>query len=663
MKKRVLNIQSKLLIFITIAVALPLIVTILFNSYSTLQNEVALVEDSNNLKVKYIESKWFEIISRNKSTLETVSHNPQIHEYLLGDHSSEDMILEYLTEMDNNFGDGSVIVITGMDGQQLLRSSGDCVNIADRDYYQKALSGETNISPLVVSKATGKRIIIIAVPIKDEDGNIIGVCQRDFIVAQFRDILVENTAKNNEDIFVTDGNGQVLAHSAYEIADDEEYDESDAPFIKDSGTMSSGSFVSDAHNGSWLISWSKGDLTNFYTVVARDRIAIMKTIYRQLIICLILSLVCFVIVVVLSIIFARSISVPIKNLSNVADKLASGDFTSEIPSIKRHDEIGNLIESFNNMKLSLGNLLSKARDSAEEVSNLAESFSSLSEQSTTALESISESTLDLTNSSDKQSASVNEALESMDVMIEAIDGVVNSVNEVQSTSLETNKKAQSGAELIERVVSTMTALQDDMTKLQDVVISMDKQSEEINAIVNIISDIASQTNLLALNASIEAARAGEHGKGFAVVATEVGNLAQQSRDSSDNIKQLIDNIRAVTIEATTQIKKGVSAVSESSEAVNEAGVAFTEIVENIKGLSSQIDSAVAETKEIIQVGNNTKEIVSELSSIADDVSGKAQLISAATTEQTASMEEVSTSSKHMSEAAITLEEEVNKFQF
>ena len=656
-----MSIKKKLILFVLLAMILPLISTVVISDMSMFSLNSESINEINSLKVSNVNKNWKEMIDKNLNTLETIASNPMIARYIAGDKSEEGLVLEFLEEVDEQFGDGSPVVLTGADGMQLLRASGNLVDVADRDYFQRAMQGETVVSDLVVSKATGQRVVILAVPIRDKE-KIVGVVQRNFLVSELRALLLEQDS-DVEDIYVIDGNGQVLAHTEYEIADGEEQDESGRQYFKDKETMASGNYDSKAHGNTWKVAWTLDEQTGFITVVARDYTASLTPIYKSFIIISICALVFFVIVIILSFIFAGSIVNPIKELCINAEKMASGDFTFEVSENNRKDEVGSLITAFCSMKSGLTSLLGVSAQNADEVSNLADSFSTLSEQSTQALINIAESTTELSASAENQKSSVLEALNSMDNMLIAINGVVDSINEVKEVSDGTNKKAKAGAELINKVVEGMNMLQSDMGKIQETVVNLDKQSEEITHIVDIIADIATQTNLLALNASIEAARAGEAGRGFAVVATEVGNLAQQSRESSDSIKELIDNIRTVIIEATDQIKTGVAGMCENSESVAEAGMAFNTIVDDVKSLSDLINSSVSESKSIIEAGNNTKGVVNSLTEIADDVSDKTETISAATEEQTASMEEVAASSRHMSEAASNLKSEVDKFKF
>lgn len=156
-------------------------------------------------------------------------------------------------------------------------------------------------------------------------------------------------------------------------------------------------------------------------------------------------------------------------------------------------------------------------------------------------------------------------------------------------------------------------------------VALGNQSKEIGQIVNTISDIAGQTNLLALNAAIEAARAGEQGKGFAVVADEVRKLAEQSQMAAKQIADLIAQIQSQPNSAVQAMNEGSAEVKIGTEVVDTAGHTFTDI-------------------------------------ISRDTAAQAETVSAVTEEQSAAMDEITTSSEALANMAEDLSEVVSKFK-
>ena len=189
-----------------------------------------------------------------------------------------------------------------------------------------------------------------------------------------------------------------------------------------------------------------------------------------------------------------------------------------------------------------------------------------------------------------------------------------------------------------------------------------KRSDEIGQIVETISGIAGQTNLLALNAAIEAASAGEHGRGFAVVAEEVRKLAEQSGSAADNVTKLITTIQQDTASAVESIEQSTQNVKDGRQAVAQTGEAF-------RGIESEIDTLnvnVAASMEHIKIVNSSSEeiltAVARVRKIANQSNENAGSISAATQEQTATMQEVADASRTLAELANDMQGEVAQFK-
>ena len=157
--------------------------------------------------------------------------------------------------------------------------------------------------------------------------------------------------------------------------------------------------------------------------------------------------------------------------------------------------------------------------------------------------------------------------------------------------------------------------------------TLDEKSKEIDKIVTTIKGISEQTNLLALNAAIEAARAGDAGRGFAVVADEVRKLAEESKDASGQISELISSIQgeislAVTSMDTNtdQVKEGVGAVQKALKAFDDIPIHVDEVNKSLLGMSSVAEENAAVTEEvsasIVEVSSAIQEVASSAESLS-----------------------------------------------
>ena len=358
---------------------------------------------------------------------------------------------------------------------------------------------------------------------------------------------------------------------------------------------------------------------------------------------------------------ARSIARPIDEISLAAHKVAAGDLTEQVYS-NRQDEIGDLAAAFNAMVLNLKKLIEKVTVNAEQVAASSEELTANSEQSTQATMQIATSITDVATGAAQQTETANSASAVVEQMSAGIQQIAANASHVAESSSKVTDKARDGDRKAEEAVSQMNKIENTVNSSAQVIAKLGERSKEIGQIVDTISEISGQTNLLALNAAIEAARAGEHGKGFAVVAEEVRKLAEQSQGAAQRIADLIGQIQGETEKAVIAMNEGTQEVKIGAKVIHDTGIAFKEIM----GAVGQVtDEVKAISTAIQQMASGSQQIVVSVKKI-DELSkksaGETQGISAATEEQLASMEEISTSSQALAKLAGDLQASVMKFR-
>jgi methyl-accepting chemotaxis protein len=365
--------------------------------------------------------------------------------------------------------------------------------------------------------------------------------------------------------------------------------------------------------------------------------------------------------VMLALYISRKISSPIIELSNVVGKIAKGDLRNKL-NLNSKDEIGELGKAVNVMTSELGSLIKQLVTSSEQVAASSEELTASADQSAQAANQVAGAITDVAKGAEQQLSVANGTSAVVEQMSASIQKVSANANEVAEQSAQAANKANEGNKSVNKAVTQMATIEQTVTTSAQVVVKLGERSKEIGQIVDTISGIAGQTNLLALNAAIEAARAGEQGRGFAVVAEEVRKLAEQSQEAAKQIAALIGEIQGDTDKAVVAMNNGTCEVKLGAEVVNASGQAFLEISTLITQVSNQVKEISAAIEQMAIGSRQIVGSVNQMDELSKKASEEAQIVSAATEEQSASMEEIASSSQALAHLATDLRGAVSNFQ-
>jgi methyl-accepting chemotaxis protein len=302
----------------------------------------------------------------------------------------------------------------------------------------------------------------------------------------------------------------------------------------------------------------------------------------------------------------RSITGPVQNLEQQAEKIAAGDLTVRIIQESR-DEIGMLAASFVKMTDSLRATLQSVDSTSAQVATASNQLQSTSEQIATGAEEVSCQAQTVATASEELSATSGNIAQNC---LSAAQG-----------SQQATEAARTGAKVVSQTVDVMTRIAERVTSTARSVEELGARSDQIGTIVGTIEDIADQTNLLALNAAIEAARAGEQGRGFAVVADEVRALAERTSRATREIGDMIKTIQMETKSAVTAMHEGVLEVTQGTDEAAKSGIALQEILEQINAVTAQVNQIATAAEE---QSATTTEITNNIHQISEVVKQTAQ---------------------------------------
>jgi len=259
-----------------------------------------------------------------------------------------------------------------------------------------------------------------------------------------------------------------------------------------------------------------------------------------------------------------------------------GDLTRRL-DIMGNDEIARLSTAFNLFVDKINKLVSRVAGATEQLASSAEKMSEISADANSGMLSQRSETEQAATAMNQMTATVNEVQSNAQSASEA-------ANYADSTSTQ-------GKEVVNQTITSIHQLASGVESAADVIQTLEKDSEAIGGVLEVIRGIAEQTNLLALNAAIEAARAGEQGRGFAVVADEVRTLASRTQQSTEEIQKMIERLQSGARNAVNVMEDGRKRATESVSQAGKASESLNEIassVATISAMNTQIAAAANE---------------------------------------------------------------------
>lgn len=362
--------------------------------------------------------------------------------------------------------------------------------------------------------------------------------------------------------------------------------------------------------------------------------AIQKNIRWVTIFLGIAVLMVLMIALIISSYFTRcNITQPLVRGIEFAARIAEGDFTHDI-SIKRKDEIGDLVQSLNDMGVNMSRIIKRITKACEALAFASMKLLDISQELTAGTNKSSEkaavvtaSALEVSHNVQAVAAAVEEASVNVSMVATAAEEMTSTINEIAQNSEKARVITNEAVSRAENVSNKLDEL--------------GRAAQEVGQVTETITKISEQTNLLALNATIEAARAGETGKGFAVVANEIKELARQTAASTSEIKEKINGIQNSTSGTVSEIEKILGIINA--------------VDENVTGIANAVEEQSATTKEI---ANSSFQVSKGLQEVNTNVAQTATIVS----EVTKDISDVSQTSAHISDGSTQLNNDAQELK-
>ncbi|MCZ8531787.1 methyl-accepting chemotaxis protein [Psychrobacillus psychrodurans] len=376
----------------------------------------------------------------------------------------------------------------------------------------------------------------------------------------------------------------------------------------------------------------------------------------------IITVLAIVVGILISYFIGRSISKPIQKVTAGLEEIAKGNLAIEPIIIKNRDEVGVMATTFNKMSNDLQQIVSSVRDSSMQLAANAEELSASSEESLASSQMVAKSAEEQMIASEQQVNHMESSMSSMGALQQGVSEIAYSNDEMLQATDGVKILVTKGSSVVSEVADQMETIHTTFTETTEIMKNMAKHSDEIQNITSLITDISEQTNLLALNAAIEAARAGEYGKGFAVVAEEVRKLAEQSKNSASEIESMVQLIHTASGSAVKAITTGGAKVEQGLAKTTESLNVFNEIETSVGVVVQKVELVSTAIGQIQEMANSVTESAGKVQTLATQAADGASDTSAATEQQLAANEEISSNAQSLADLAEKLQNEVSHFK-
>ncbi|MFQ3230122.1 methyl-accepting chemotaxis protein [Reinekea sp.] len=330
------------------------------------------------------------------------------------------------------------------------------------------------------------------------------------------------------------------------------------------------------------------------------------------------SLGIIIIGVLMGVVFLRGLLKPIQQLTLVIQRIESTNNLALRTEYERSDELGTIATAFDSM-------IAKFQKTIEAMAVSAHALIDISETARVGSSELSKSITLQQQETDMVAAATNE-------MSASAANIKANTESASALAVTARESTESGRRAMNVSVDSLGALADRISHSADVINNLAKNTEEIGAVLAVISAISEQTNLLALNAAIEAARAGEQGRGFAVVADEVRSLASRTNQSTIEIQDTVQKLQAGVQQAVSEMETSKMSSVENMEQIRQVQTAIgnvAEVVDQMSEFNGQIADATSEQS---SVANGIDESITRIATQVADLSENALKREGAATE-------------------------------
>ncbi|HJV44587.1 MAG TPA: methyl-accepting chemotaxis protein [Bacillota bacterium] len=651
------TLKSKLLFVFIPIVILSLGIIAYINHQKAKEFLEVNFQTEANIRVHFLQAKIDDWVLSEKKAVEIFAKSNQI--------TSPNEQISYLKSLSQKNPEFEMVFVSNdLIGKNTQTSLDSTLDISDREYFKRSSQGETVISEPMISKATGKLVVVIATPIY-RNTQITGVAGTTILVDKLQEVIASEKLGKTGYAYLFNKDGLVIAHP-----NKDNILKLDLHSLKNEQLNQAIINAIKGNSGHVEYSFEGIDKYAFYSKTSQMDWGIVLTApvneaTEQLSYLAKISFVTAGVVLFFTIftifIFAGRFVRPIQSLSQLTQQIAQGDLTTK-SSIQTKDEIGTLADHFNFMIDNMHGLIVNIKEVSTHLKHSSEILEYSSRETKDASEQVAITISELANGTSDIAMTVQDISQEVTDTTQTIQEVNHVTTEMLHSFSETQQATKKGSEYSEIAIRKMNEIQDQSAENVSLMHDLGSKTKEITGIVDLINSIASQTNLLALNAAIEAARAGEHGKGFSVVADEVRQLAEQTAIATNQIQNLINQTQERTTKAISSIEKEQQDINQGLAYVQNLGTVFSTINDTMEQVVTEAHQMTQFMKQLEEKSQVISASIEGISAITEEASAGAEQVSAASQQQAASSHQISMDAESLSKLAQNLDEVTKQFK-
>lgn len=523
----------------------------------------------------------------------------------------------------------------------VISTTGDKANAADRAFFKQAASGTSNISDVLFARIDLKMVICVSAPIYDDGGNVIGVLtgvtDASFLNNLVNGINVENngfcfvinqtgtkmTAVDYEDVENAQNDiicsvGQAAAEGVEEIKADARYDELAAVEQK-MIAGESGVETYQFDDKEYLIGYAPILDGQWSFAMTGEKAVALSGTTRLMIWLVVLSVLFLAVGSIAVYLIGSTICNPIVRLTKNTGLLAEGNLDMEFDakSLGYKNEVGDMARGLQMVQNNLRQIIAELQKTISSIKNNSEDFSNAFGQITQNVTDVNLSIQGIAASSDLQAGETDAAQEKVNYIEQGIEENTASTGALGTSVLNMNQYAEQALKAMENLIGICDRTADTVEDVMRQTKLTNDSVMKIQDAVEVITDISGRTNLLSLNASIEAARAGDAGKGFVVVAEEIRKLSEGSEEAANQITAVVNELVANSNVNVAKMREVKEQVDEQQGQLKNTEASFNGFRIEVEAVSKISDDIHQQTDKLDALKTDVGNAIIKLAESAD----------------------------------------------